>query len=1429
MPSSSARSSINSRRVPSAATQSRMQRHVSYAKRAPPSDHDAYIWALRSAFLAYLLQPRQKRIQHVANTSKPIQRSSTSINDLVKDFSLIRDSKSTKFPHGFMAALDKRITGVLVGQERMPEYADSNVKRTFANFLNEFKNPTFRKSMEKDRRVEDLLLIFYSKATSELQKGKAREDDGWKMMVDRHVALFVRLISNTLKQNDWARERPELGSRLHTLETKLLQHDQDLATSSGQQGSGGQTTIEVEVPRSYEVRDMPLVVRICRIFAIPTAQAQNDINAHKGEWTERAALKDLKDYQNHMMLNTRVTLSKDDFDTDEAFETWRKGEFSDLSQMMLAILQSNPELAKNTPGASLANFKPPSAVQNDSTYGDASRRMSGYSTEGDSSYVIDQPVDMSGLNLGESSPQDSGAGAVDEANFTFIPSDPRAYYKQILKTALTHDLQDEDLQPSSATDEGPAIKLISPQSLEMLNELAVRWRIPAFSRLVLFIDAVKDKYISQETDLDTLDAAFCFVKEEPQEAKKGQKANPTHASMFDRSLWTIQDFALDQSILSALHDALLRELFELLQHCYDSKAPGIGPIMYVLDAHIYHDELFTRSQEDRDAFGDMLRDALRQEARTKYHEMLAKHVDDDAKKWEFFSVIQLGQSVVALCEKIQKRYRKNPEVMGVKPLPILVEEILPSFAADARDMVSRIIELAHERGEEVPIQDGFDLYKELVAIRQVHAQALPGVEFAFHIEGLLQAFVWRWLATMDEKMIDWCENAVKSDNFTVRPSDPNESPTDDERHSQSVIDIYRLFNQTIDQIAKLEWDDDLQYAKFMTAVSKSIGKGLARYCEMLDLRFAKEMDRATPEQEAAAQRTQKEKWMAMARDTWQQRDKIEPFHFFPESFVKLNNVEYATLQLDKLEREANVDACAEVISRLEPPPAPTQRLRGGGNKYVFTIKIIEAEDLKACDMNGLSDPYVVLGDEYQKRLAKTRIVYGSLNPRWDETVDITTTGPLNIISTIWDWDTLGDHDCVGRTSLKLDPNHFNDYMPREYWLDLDTQGRLLVRVSMEGERDDIQFYFGKAFRTLKRTERDMTRKITDKLSAYIHQCLSKRTLKQLTTGTTLAGISVSSMRGYFSKATARQSSGPNPSTPSATAADVGNALKPLTDYFDDNFAIMKLTLTDSAMITVMTRLWKEVLSTLEALLVPPLSDKPSAQRPLTQQEVDIVYKWLSQLFDFFHAYDDDSRVALGVPLDVLKSPKYHDLQNLAFFYPEPTDNLIRTSESMAAASASRQAELRSSQPSPTSPLHNPRASAPPHLGPAASNPLAPSNAPAKSKSILLSRNLGTIRQTKAAKRQQLQAEPSDDIILRILRMRPEAERYLRDRSRQRERLAAQLAAEDIVRQSLRGRGIWDAAGGGRGSGGGAGAGAGGDGGAGGRKGGGARRWDTIRA
>ena len=58
----------------------------------------------------------------------------------------------------------------------------------------------------------------------------------------------------------------------------------------------------------------------------------------------------------------------------------------------------------------------------------------------------------------------------------------------------------------------------------------------------------------------------------------------------------------------------------------------------------------------------------------------------------------------------------------------------------------------------------------------------------------------------------------------------------------------------------------------------------------MEQKFGKEMDRMTPEQEAAARQTRQEKWITLAKDLYNQKEKVEPFQFYPEVRLLIRSV-----------------------------------------------------------------------------------------------------------------------------------------------------------------------------------------------------------------------------------------------------------------------------------------------------------------------------------------------------------------------------------------------------------------------------------------------------------------------------------------------------------------------------------------------------------
>ena len=194
----------------------------------------------------------------------------------------------------------------------------------------------------------------------------------------------------------------------------------------------------------------------------------------------------------------------------------------------------------------------------------------------------------------------------------------------------------------------------------------------------------------------------------------------------------------------------------------------------------------------------------------------------------------------------------------------------------------------------------------------------------------------------------------------------------------------------------------------------------------------------------------------------------------------MNNIEEVQIRLDRLYDDLDVDHIAELLDDEEvflnerKPERPV---------YIYSVKVVMAEGLKPVDSNGLSDPYVVLRSGAVE-LARTRIIYETLDPRFDEVFEIRLDAPIVVQAFVYDKDSISDDYC-GRSTFQLLPSLYNDFMSHDLWLNLDTQGRLLIRVSMEGERNDIRFHFGKAFRTLRRTETDMARMIIEQVTCTI--------------------------------------------------------------------------------------------------------------------------------------------------------------------------------------------------------------------------------------------------------------------------------------------------------------------------------------------------------
>jgi hypothetical protein len=242
-----------------------------------------YKYALRTAYLAYLLAPETQAKLHpppsaapqaskVAAPTKPASGASSAFGmlDLLRDSSSSKDAKANKFPKELVQILRDKLQAIFMGRD--PKYQDQLVRSTFTAFFNHFIEPSYFKQVKENRKIEELVLIFYSKATAELKKRTT--GDEWRGLVDQHVALFIRMIQDCMKEHHLSPAAPELMARLAGYEAKLLSETKEVLEPEAPAKSTQDNAPEI----SYDIHDMPLVVLLAPIFHKSETVIQKDVD-----------------------------------------------------------------------------------------------------------------------------------------------------------------------------------------------------------------------------------------------------------------------------------------------------------------------------------------------------------------------------------------------------------------------------------------------------------------------------------------------------------------------------------------------------------------------------------------------------------------------------------------------------------------------------------------------------------------------------------------------------------------------------------------------------------------------------------------------------------------------------------------------------------------------------------------------------------------------------------------------------------------------------------------------------------------------------------------------------------------------------------------------------------------------------------------------
>ncbi|CAO3587279.1 unnamed protein product [Absidia cylindrospora] len=1056
------------------------------------------------------------------------------------------NSKSDKLGKEIVRGLIRRLEEISSGKNTVkPEYLD----KRFLTVIRQFQKVLQQHRYKPTGTVNDLVIMFLKTSEVELKRDNPNPAV-WYNDLNKYIACFAELVITTVEDDAPAMATPELMDKLNGFLGPSKRNNSDQRTS------------DKSTADTFEALEkFPMVQTVRLIFDVDELEHRKTLRELEPLCTESALLLDLKKCINNVHTNQPFPGRREDYASQQVYDNWQKRELKQLTELMKSLMLMNPNLSLGA----------------------------GSETDVGKSNLLSG--NRSSTSGGDSDNRPEGA-------FTYIPNDPRSYYRLLMDLCIEMDTS------TNADADRAKSSVLSQQSDEVLRECWKTWRLSAPYRAVLYLELVKTRFDYEQLDHDD-------VNDATRSLDRVIKEN-------DVSTWAINDRESLIRVFEGLNQTLLHELADALSDYWKINPQWISDLIAMLDK-IYENPAYLEDHANPLHQLHNLEEVVEGAAVERWRLLGGEANDPDND--DLTNLLTLADKLIKEYVSLTNKKFKTPLKDIINVPGIIMARQMPYFALEIENW-SYMPDC-----KSAPIEVTFELYHKVLSLKRLYDQHGPKNKAAlFKVESWFLSHIRRWLIATNNATLEWVENAIKQDEF-VRINDTT-------LHSSSIVDLFSMFHQAVDFVQNLQWPNELQHCRFLTVLSKVIGIALEQYTYSIETMINEDIFPSVRDQEALTP-------SAMFFGKAQQfiggkpvKELDAPLDFTKELCVKINDIEAARLRLDRLYELVDADDVADYMRENSGPT--TEKVEQ--KNYLYSVKVVRAENLAPLNKNGLSDPYVVLefGD---KQSSRTKTMNETLNPRWDQMFDIwLDEKTVDVLAIVYDEDLIGPNGECGAVWFQLSPQYFDDYQTHELVLNLHPQGKLIIRVSMEGEKDDIQFWFGKAVRTLKRSENDAAGLIVDRMGKYIRQTLSRRTLDAL----------LGRERSFFSTFS-KANTQIEPSL-----QDCEDCIAPVLDYLERNLQILNDNLSETNMQLVIIKIWKDILLTLEGIMLPPLSEHQSDMTPLDDYELHIVFKWLELLKILFNGGEDGD----AVPLDKLENSSYHALLAINVAYNMDTDKLM---------------------------------------------------------------------------------------------------------------------------------------------------------------------------